>query len=40
MRFYCNKKIATSIAHNLVQHDKTEHLEMDRHFMKEKLDGA
>jgi hypothetical protein len=26
-----------SIAHNLVQHDRTKHVEIDRQFMKEKL---
>ena len=29
---------AISIAHNPVQHDKTKHIEIDRHFLKEKLD--
>lgn len=26
---------AISIAHNPVQHDRTEHIEMDRHFIKD-----
>ena len=26
------------IANNLVQHDRTKHVEVDRHFIKEKLD--
>jgi ATP sulfurylase len=34
---YCNNKVANSIAHNLVQHDRTKHVEIDRHFIKEKL---
>ena len=25
------------ILHNLVQHDRTKHVEIDRHFIKEKL---
>jgi hypothetical protein len=25
--------------HNLVQHDRTKHVEVDRFFIKEKLDG-
>ncbi|RDY10339.1 putative mitochondrial protein, partial [Mucuna pruriens] len=27
-----------SIVHNLVQHDRTKHIKIDRHFIKEKLD--
>uniref|UniRef100_A0A2N9GP18 Reverse transcriptase Ty1/copia-type domain-containing protein n=1 Tax=Fagus sylvatica TaxID=28930 RepID=A0A2N9GP18_FAGSY len=30
-------KAAISIAHNPVQHDRTKHVEVDRHFIKEKL---
>lgn len=37
MRLYCDNKAAISIAHNLVQHDRTKHVEIDRHFIKEKL---
>ena len=37
MRLYCNNKFAISIAHNSMQHDRTKHLEIDRHFIKEKL---
>lgn len=33
---YCENKTA-SIAHNPVQHDKTKHIEVDRDFIKEKL---
>jgi ATP sulfurylase len=41
MRLYCDNKAAISIAHNLVQHDRTKHVEIDRHFIKEKLrEGA
>ena len=39
MRLYCcDKKSTTNIAHNPVQHDRTKHVEVDRHFIKEKLD--
>lgn len=40
MRLYCDNKAAISIAHNLVQHDRTKHVEIDRHFIKEKLEGG
>ena len=34
MKFYCDNKAAISIAQNLVQHDCTKHVEIDRHFIK------
>lgn len=40
MRLYCDKKSPISIAHNLVQHDRTKHIEVDGHFIKEKLDSS
>lgn len=39
MRLYCDNKLAINIAHNLVQHDITKHIEADRHFIKGKLDS-
>ena len=39
MRLYCDNKSAINIAHNPVQHDRTKHIEIDRHFIKEKLDS-
>ena len=38
IRLYCDKKAACDIAHNPVQHDSTKHVEVDRFFIKEKLD--
>jgi hypothetical protein len=35
---YCDNKVAINIANNLVQHDRTKYVEIDRHFIKDKLD--
>lgn len=40
MRLYCDNKAAINIAHNPVQHDRTKHIEVDRHFIKEKLSSG
>jgi hypothetical protein len=37
MKLYYDNKVAISIAHNHVQHDRTKHVEIDKHFIKEKL---
>jgi len=39
MKLYYDNKFAISIAHNLVQHDRTKHIEIDQHFIKENLDN-
>ncbi|KAH9685014.1 protein kinase domain-containing protein [Citrus sinensis] len=39
IQLYCDNKAARDIAHNPVQHDRTKHVEVDRFFIKEKLDG-
>lgn len=33
-RLYCDNKLAINITHNPVQHDRTKHVEVDRHFIK------
>lgn len=38
MRILCDNKAAISIAKNPVHHDRTKHVEIDRHFIKEKID--
>nr|CAN68502.1 hypothetical protein VITISV_015736 [Vitis vinifera] len=38
IQLLCDNKAACDIAHNLVQHDRTKHVEVDRFFIKEKLD--
>ena len=36
MKVYCDNKAAISIAHNPVLHDRTKHVEVDKHFIKER----
>jgi hypothetical protein len=36
-KLYYDNKAAISISGNPVQHDRTKHVEIDRHFIKEKL---
>ena len=36
---YCDNRAAIQSAQNLVQHDRTKHVEIDRHFIKEKLEA-
>ena len=33
-----DNQLAINITHNPIQHDITKHIEIDRHFLKEKLD--
>ena len=40
MRLYCDNKSAINIAHNAVQNDRTRHIEVDRYFIKEKIDSG
>ena len=40
MKLYCDNRAAISMAHNPVQHDRTKHVEIDRHFIKEKLESG
>ena len=40
MKLYCDNRAAISIVHNPMQHDRTKHVKIDRHFVKEKLEGA
>jgi hypothetical protein len=36
---WCDNQSAISIANNPMQHDRTKHVEIDRFFIKEKLDN-
>ena len=38
MNLICDNKTTIDISHNLVQHDSTKHVEVDRHFIKQNLD--
>jgi hypothetical protein len=38
LMLYCDNKAAIDIANNPIHHDRTKHIEIDRHFIKEKLD--
>ncbi|KAM1277262.1 hypothetical protein ACFX13_030387 [Malus domestica] len=40
MKLHCDNKAAIEIAYNPVQHDRIKHVEIDRHFIKEKLDAG
>ena len=40
MSLYCDNKSAISIAHNPMQHDRMKHIEIHRHFIKDKLDSG
>jgi hypothetical protein len=39
MDLFCDNKAAIAIAHNPIQHDRTKHVEIDRHFIKENLEA-
>ena len=38
MTLHCDNQVAISIAKNPVHHDRTKHVEIDRHFIKEKIE--
>ena len=40
IQLYCDNQSTISIAHNPIHHDRTKHVEVDRHFIKEKIDGG
>ena len=38
-KLFCDNKAAINISENPVQHDRTKHVEVDRHFIKENLEA-
>ena len=40
MKLFCDNKAAINIANNPVQHDRTKLVDVDRHFIKEKLESG
>ena len=38
MKLYCDNKAAISIVHNLFHYDKPKYVEIDHHFIKEKIE--
>ena len=39
-KLLCDNKAAISISENPVHHDRTKHMEVDRHFIKKKVEGG
>ncbi|KAI5324476.1 hypothetical protein L3X38_033549 [Prunus dulcis] len=39
MNIFCGNKAAMAIVQNPVQHDRTKHVEVDRHYIKQKLEA-
>lgn len=39
MNLYYDNKAAIDISHNPIQHDRTKHVEVDRHFIRQNLDA-
>ena len=40
LQVYCDNKVAIATAHNLVFHDRTKHVEVDKYFIKEKIESG
>lgn len=40
IRFYSDNKATITITHNPVLHNRTKHIEVDKHFINEKIDAC
>lgn len=40
IKVYCDSKTTISIAHNLVIHDTTKYVKVDKHFIKQNIDNG
>jgi len=40
MKLFCDNQSAISIAKNPLHHDRTNHVKIDRHFIKKKIEGT
>ena len=40
MRLHSDNKVVINIAHNLVHHDRTKHIGVDKHFISEKVNAV
>lgn len=40
MKMFCDNQATISISHNPVHHDRTKHVEIDQHFIKEKVENG
>ena len=38
MKMHCDNKAAIVIAHNPILHNRTKHVEVNKHFIKEKIE--
>ena len=38
MKLYCDNKATIDISRNPMHHDRTKHVEVDRHFIEEKIE--
>ena len=40
MKLYCDNKSAIEIANNPIQHDRTKHVKINKHLIKEKIEDG